>query len=81
MTTPTLTEFYKKLQGHDWFYMMNDDPIYYRLGLQSWNEINRIAKTNGNKFQDLLTAYKQYVFSGKRWHSKKMPEPDIKDWL
>lgn len=39
-----ILQYTKKLQGHDWYYMMSDDPRKYDNGLEAEKELKRLKE-------------------------------------
>lgn len=62
----TLKEYKEKLNKHDWYYAMSDDPRIYDTGLAEENELKRLAenkpsfmKAFKNKEDSLFNKLKQ----------------------
>lgn len=72
---PTITEYYKRLQGHDWYFCWCDDPRAYKAGQADADELEMIAKNAGGKHAALLKFFTDAMFSGDPWKSEKVDPP------
>ena len=66
-------EFFKKLQSHDWTYMMSDDPRKYEIGKNQEKELQTLAKDNPT-FEKMYKDYSSFVW-------KKTEKPKLEDYL
>ena len=65
-----LTEFYDKLEAHDWFYYYSDSSAVFSKGQRSESDISREAHQKGGPFLELYMRYKDHI------HSKtQLPKP------
>ena len=51
----TLREYKKRLDKHDWYYVMSDDPRWYDAGLAEEKELIKLAQSKPSftkAFQD-----------------------------
>lgn len=76
MNQITLTEYYDRLDKHDWFYNFSDDRNVRALGQKNDNEIKKIADTHGDKYLALYVDFKLHYFSGDNFDSPKAPKPE-----
>jgi len=58
---PSLNEFYKMLESHDWFYDYSDDHRVWRSGSQSMGAIRGAVETGPKEYKELFDAYVKYV--------------------
>jgi len=58
---PSLNEFYKMLENHDWFYDYSDDHSVWRSGSQSMGAIRGAVETGPKEYKELFDAYQKYV--------------------
>lgn len=61
VTLPSLNEFYKWLEAHDWFYDYSDDHSVWRKGSQSMGAIRGAVETGPAEYKKLFDAYEKYV--------------------
>lgn len=62
MTLDDFDSFVQKLNAHDWFYGMSDDPNVHAAGRNSFNELSRIAKTSPEAVQVFRAFRKYYAY-------------------
>lgn len=72
----TLTEYYDKLEKHDWFYDFSDDRNVRMKGQDDDREIKQIADTHGDKYLALYQCFHLHYFSGDSFNSPKAPKPE-----
>lgn len=58
---PSLNEFYKLLEKHDWFYDYSDDSRVWRKGQQSMSVIRSAVESGPKEYKELFDAYEKYV--------------------
>lgn len=66
-------EFFKKLQAHDWTYMMSDDHRKWQIGRDQEKELQTLAKDNPT-FEKMYKDYSSFVW-------KKTEKPKLEDYL
>lgn len=76
----TLSEFYSKLENHDWYYMFSDDVNVHTEGFWSEHYLFRIADGNP-EFIDLYERFKLHHFSGEGFGTERAPKPVRLDQL
>lgn len=65
----TLREYKKRLDKHDWYYPMSDDPRWYDAGLTEENELRKLAQTKpsfAKAFEDKRDSIFKKLSDGKR---------------
>lgn len=72
---PTITEYYQRLKGHDWYFCWCDDPRAYKAGSADADELEMIAKNAGGKHAALLKFYTDAMISGDPWKTEKVDPP------
>lgn len=67
-----LAEFYARLERHDWWYEMSDDPKVFRAG-QAERDALRVIAITGPEHQDLYEA----MVAHHRWNGTgaRPPKP------
>jgi hypothetical protein len=55
-----LTDYYNKLEHHDWFHMMSDDARVNDRGHAALSELRSIAKQS-EEHKKLFDAFQSYV--------------------
>lgn len=70
---PTLYQFHKMLQQHDWTYEYSDDSRMYRRGQQQRQAIEDAIKKGGQAYQDL---YDKFVNQQKGGDKFEAPQKD-----
>jgi hypothetical protein len=72
----TLKEYYRRLEQHDWFFIMTDDPNVRMRGLENLNELVKIAITKKSpKYTKLFKNYKDHMFSGRDFGTERKEKP------
>ena len=72
----TLIEFYRLLDGHDWYYPYDDDHRVWEDG----NKINdkiQVIKHSSAEHLALYENFLKHKFSGSPWGTRKAPKPEI----
>lgn len=68
------SDYYDKLDAHDWYYELSDDMNKYSAGEESYKELRGIA-AQSNELHSLFRAFKEHYFSGPAWNTVKQPKP------
>lgn len=63
----TLKEYKQKLDKHDWFYMMSDDPRWYDSGLAAETELEKLAEKD-KELREAFDAKKNELFGQPKTH-------------
>ena len=63
MTEKELSEFYKRLGWHDWFYEYSDDHSVWQRGREALHQLSNDAKKD-KRAEVLFESYKNYMFRG-----------------
>ncbi|NBP02170.1 MAG: hypothetical protein EBU90_18970 [Proteobacteria bacterium] len=58
---PSLYQFHKMLQAHDWEYQYSDDGSVYRRGAQQERDIARAIEKGGKSYEDLYKEYRKNI--------------------
>ena len=77
--TPGYSDFFDKLQKHDWYFGMSDDHGKFMAGDSSLKELRAEAATDPVKEQ-MMQDWKDYKFSGKAWETERKPLPVIDNY-
>jgi hypothetical protein len=72
----TLTEYYDKLDGFDWYYDFSDDHRVYTAGEVRKANLIGMSTKGGDEFKELYSAFKRHHFSGPAWSTDKEPKPE-----
>lgn len=75
-SNPTLQEYYDMLVKHDWYFDWSDDGRVWRAGVKARDELKAIAEANGEAYQELLTGFQKYMFTGEPWGTERAPKPE-----
>jgi len=80
-----IKDFYKKLENHDWYYQYSGDAKKLEAGEDNYISLVNIAMeraviSNDKSFNNLLSEYECYMFSGKPWGTEKKPKPCWEDY-
>lgn len=59
----TLEKFITMLQTHDWYYNYTDDGKVWRAGKNDEDEIHRIIRERGTKYEQAYNQYKPVDFA------------------
>jgi hypothetical protein len=73
----TKQEFYDLCEKHDWYHAMSDDHRVWRAGESSMDRLKREAQNWG--YQDLLTAWSRYHYTGAPFGTPQSPKPERPD--
>lgn len=57
-----ISEFYDKLEQHDWTYEYSDDHSVWMRGSAAERALLQIVKDNGGTFLQLYNDFKAYAF-------------------
>jgi hypothetical protein len=68
-TIPSLNQFWKMLQSHDWTYEYSDDGSVWRRGQQQLDAIRAVVEHGTDEHKELFNQWSEYAW-GK---SKQMP--------
>lgn len=71
----SLSEYYDKLVGHDWYYPMSDDFRVFQAGEKARTRLIDIAAENGDEYMELFDAFLHHYYSGEAWGTEKTPLP------
>jgi len=63
MTEEELSEFYKRLGWHDWFYEYSDDHSVWNRGKNAERELMTDARKD-KRAEVLFESYRSYIFKG-----------------
>lgn len=74
ISTPTPSEFWDKLNQHDWFYEYSDDTRVWRKGSEREGWLRTIASKDP-VLKALYEGFKSHHFSGKAFNSEKVEKP------
>jgi len=74
-TIPSLNEFYKMLENHDWFYDYSDDHRVWRNGSQSMSAIREAIENGSKAYKELFELYVKYVNRDKYEFVEKPSKP------
>lgn len=61
--------FYERLEGHDWWYMMSEDPSVNRAGEREESGLRAKIEQGGEQYRELYNQYYSHKWSGS-------PKPD-----
>jgi hypothetical protein len=56
-----LEEFYRKLEGFDWYFEMSDDPSVYNQGRRGLRELADLAKASGPEYLKMLKDWRAFA--------------------
>jgi len=65
-----LKEYKERLNKHDWYYMMSEDPRWYDSGHAEENELRQLAETKPSFKKAFDAKYKELFPSMLRTHKK-----------
>jgi len=71
----SLAKYWDMLNKHDWYYTYSDDHGVYQRGVDSENELKRIAK-HTYFHMALFDGFHKHHFSGEAWRTEKAPKPE-----
>lgn len=60
----TKKDYQNKLNNHDWFYVMSDDPKVYEAGLKEEKELKNLFINKG--YEDMYKAKSFQIFNPKK---------------
>ena len=63
MTEEELSEFYKRLGWHDWFYEYSDDHSVWSRGKDAERKLMTDARKD-KRAEVLFESYRSYIFKG-----------------
>ena len=71
----SLGEYYDRLDRHDWFYEMSDDPGTYKKGAGDQAKVEAISKQS-TEHAALYAAFTLHIFNGEPWGTEPQPKPE-----
>lgn len=70
-----ISEYYKLLNAHDWYYCFSDDSSVASKGYIVSNRLRELA-TLSPAHAELYNAFHRYAFSGEAFGNEKQPKPE-----
>lgn len=70
----SLTDYWNRLNGHDWYYDFSDDHRVWKEGHAVQKELEGIARQSPDH-KALYEGFGSHHFSGPSWGTPKTPKP------
>lgn len=75
-----ISEYYKQLEAHDWYYSFSDDSRAYNAGHDNEKRLYAL-RGESEKHAALYDAFLAHKSSGKPWGTQEQPKPNLSDFL
>lgn len=71
----TLSEFYDRCAGHDWYHEMSDDHGVWSAGERDNREIEAMIVVKGDAWREIWSGFKAHYYSGAPWGTEQVAKP------